>query len=238
MFTGISGVLRARGVISPCQTTLSLSSAVNWFFMDVVLLHILKINTMKPIKRKFEMLSVILLSIYSVSTKAQTSTAFNPSKVDYDAYEKLVAEVKEHRKARLVNLETFIKMSRQKKTIILDTRSDAMYASKHVKGAIHLNFADFTQINLNALIPSEDYTILIYCNNNFDKDDVNFATKSYTPPARPDAKALTLALNIPTYINLYGYGYLNVYELNELVSVYDERIEFEGSSVYKKVGSK
>ncbi|HMU95988.1 MAG TPA: rhodanese-like domain-containing protein, partial [Elusimicrobiota bacterium] len=46
-------------------------------------------------------------------------------------------------------------------------------------------------------------------------------------------KPVTLALNIPTYINLYGYGYRNVYELNELVDVKDPRIEFEGSLVKK-----
>ncbi len=40
-----------------------------------------------------------------------------------------------------------------------------------------------------------------------------------------------MALNIPTYINLYGYGYRNVYELHELVNVDDPRIAFEGSIV-------
>ncbi len=40
-----------------------------------------------------------------------------------------------------------------------------------------------------------------------------------------------MAINIPTYVNLYGYGYRNVYELDELVSVRDPRIEFEGSVV-------
>lgn len=29
-------------------------------------------------------------------------------------------------------------------------------------------------------------------------------------------REITLALNIPTYLNLYGYGYKNVYELNEI----------------------
>jgi hypothetical protein len=40
-----------------------------------------------------------------------------------------------------------------------------------------------------------------------------------------------LALNIPTYVNLYGYGYRNVYELDELVKVDDPRVTFEGSIV-------
>lgn len=42
---------------------------------------------------------------------------------------------------------------------------------------------------------------------------------------------LTLALNIPTFINLYGYGYRNVYELADFVPVADPRLRFEGRVV-------
>ncbi|MEM0995768.1 MAG: rhodanese-like domain-containing protein [Bacteroidota bacterium] len=41
----------------------------------------------------------------------------------------------------------------------------------------------------------------------------------------------TLALNIPTFINLHGYGYTNVYELNELVSPNDPRLVLEGNAI-------
>jgi hypothetical protein len=51
------------------------------------------------------------------------------------------------------------------------------------------------------------------------------------PTSIPTEEPITLALNIPTYINLYGYGYRNVYELGELVNVNDKRISFEGSIV-------
>ncbi|MCD6066990.1 MAG: hypothetical protein K0S33_1816 [Bacteroidetes bacterium] len=194
---------------------------------------------MKTSGNKFTIAAFLLIGLFSFSiAKAQTKSAAARvsliAKVDFDAYEKLVSEVKAHRKTRLVGLEEFFKMSGEAKTIILDTRSDAMYKSKHVKGAIHLNFSDFTQSNLAKIIPSSDYRILIYCNNNFDNDDLNFASKAYIP-AKPKAgqKELTLALNIPTYINLYGYGYKNVYELSELISVFDPRIEFEGTSVRK-----
>ena len=53
-------------------------------------------------------------------------------------------------------------------------------------------------------------------------------------PARQFAdqeKPLMMALNIPTYVNLYGYGYRNVYELHELVDLNDPRITFEGTIV-------
>lgn len=51
-------------------------------------------------------------------------------------------------------------------------------------------------------------------------------------------KPIMLALNIPTYINLYGYGYRNIYELDELVNVNDSRISFEGTEVKVTVNRK
>ncbi len=187
--------------------------------------------------------------------------------VSFEDYERLMSEVKEHRKARLVDLNTFQRMSMRQDVYILDTRSKEMYDRKHVKGAIHLNFSDFTQENLDALFPNRDAVILIYCNNNFMTEiqegkileDQDFASKVSRPIINPvltqsiqlssleeaqnqselnpielaniNEKPITLALNIPTYINLYGYGYKNVYELNELISVFDSRIEFEGTKV-------
>lgn len=175
-----------------------------------------------------------------------------PSLVDYDAYMNLVKEVHEHRSDRLISVEQMKKMIEEQNTIILDTRSKEMYAAKHVKGAIHLNFSDFTQLNLMKLIPDVNTRIIIYCNNNFKDDRIYFATKSYVPTeletlqmntrlssdsnennelefAKP--LGITMALNIPTYINLYGYGYKNVYELKDLISVFDEVIEFEGTAI-------
>lgn len=171
--------------------------------------------------------TMILLYLSTIASQAQTPA----SKVDFDAFEKLTQEVKEYRKDRLVSLDEFLKLSKETDVLILDTRSEAMYKAKHVKGAIHLNFSDFTQANLARVIPSTSTKILIYCNNNFDNDQINFATKAAMPVRFKDQKALTLALNIPTFINLYGYGYKNVYELSELVSVFDTRIQFEGTSV-------
>lgn len=41
----------------------------------------------------------------------------------------------------------------------------------------------------------------------------------------------TMALNIPTFITLYGYGYKNIYELNQLVAPNDPRLVLEGTSI-------
>ena len=208
--------------------------------------------------------ALIVLTLFSLSLQAQIIT---PSKVSIEDYETLIAEVKEHRKTRLLNLDEFNAEAKKPGVIILDARSDAMYNAKHIKGAIHINFSDFTQEALARLIPTYDTKILIYCNNNFDDDKQFFPTKMVMPEVlnmqtiqlqqqkgesenvnivdatkvnnvKPgveiiELKPITLALNIPTYINLYGYGYRNVYELSEFVSIYDKRLEFEGTAVIK-----
>jgi len=172
--------------------------------------------------------------------KVKPPMPYEKALVDFDAFKSLVAEVEAHRAKRLVDLETFLKMSKAKNTVIFDSRSDFRFGRKHLKGAIHLDFTDFTQANLAALIPDPNTTILIYCNNNFSGDQVDFATKMFVPRPAPETQILSnqkpimLALNIPTFINLSGYGYKNVYELNELVSVNDTRIAFEGTVVTVK----
>jgi rhodanese-related sulfurtransferase len=157
--------------------------------------------------------------------------------VNYSDLQELVDLVKPHREQRLVALDEFNQMKLDENTIILDARSKEMYDAKHVKGAIHLEFSEFTQETLDALTGgNRTKRILIYCNNNFITDEQQMLQDRYfmskaarTPP--PFMSELTLALNIPTYINLYGYGYQNVYELNELVVTSDPRIEFEGTSI-------
>jgi len=174
---------------------------------------------------------------------AQTPS-YPKAKVSFDDFKGLVAEVEAHRATRLIDLDTFLKMSKEPGVIILDTRSAFRYDRVHVKGAKHLAFTDFTQNALAQIIPSFETKILIYCNNNFDGNQVDFASKVAQPRQSSDrliasqmsaqAKPIMMALNIPTYINLFGYGYRNVYELNELVNVNDPRITFEGSMVLKK----
>jgi len=156
---------------------------------------------------------------------------------DYSDFKKLVLEVEPYRNERLISLDTFLKMSKEENTVILDTRSDFRYDRKHLKGAIHLDFTNFTQQALWDLIPNPDTRILIYCNNNFEGDQIDFTSKISIPDSSAETQILSnrkpimLALNIPTYINLYGYGFRNIYELDELVNVNDPRIVFEGTVV-------
>lgn len=180
---------------------------------------------------------LFLLSCHVLALSAQTTPYRKSEYISFDDYLKLAQEVKPYREARLVSLKKFNELMAMNDVIVLDTRSDSMYKAKHIKGAIHLNFSDFTEANLAKLIPSKSTTILIYCNNNFVDDQINFPTKSAAPPklkaslSNIDEKPITLALNIPTFINLYGYGYKNIYELNELVSIWNSNIKFEGTSV-------
>jgi len=157
--------------------------------------------------------------------------------VDYDDFKNLVSELEKQRENHLVSLDVFLKMAKEENTVVLDTRSDFRFNRKHLKGAIHLDFTDFTQENLLTLIPDPNTRILIYCNNNFDGDPIDFASKMSKPKTKIETQILSnrkpimLALNIPTHINLYGYGYKNIYELDELVNVNDPRIQFEGTEV-------
>lgn len=189
-------------------------------------------------------LLIIGLLIIALNYNAQIEESYRKSLVNYEDYKKLVEEVESHRKERLINLNTFLKMSKEDSVIILDSRSKYRYDRKHIKGAVHLNFSDFTQEDLWKLIPpNKNIKILIYCNNNFTSESpfdlIDFPTKASRPiesiTLNPDIavmkKPITLALNIPTYINLYGYGYRNIYELDELVFMNDPRIEFEGTEV-------
>lgn len=175
---------------------------------------------------------------------ASTSVSYPKARVSYEDFKQLVEEVESHRKDRLLSLDQFIEMSKQPNVVVLDTRSAFRYDRIHIKGAKHLSFTDFTQANLAEAIPSKDTVVLIYCNNNFDGNQVDFASKSAPPRPRASRsftsqiasqeKPVQLALNVPTYINLFGYGYPNVYELGELVKVSDPRVQFEGSIVGAK----
>jgi len=183
---------------------------------------------------------IVLALLVAGPGMAQNSN-YPRAKVSFEDFKDLVAKVETHRARRLIDLNTFLKMSKEPGVIILDTRSTFRFDRIHVRGAKHLSFTDFTQDNLSKVIPTYETKILIYCNNNFDGNQKDFATKMMVPRARPTSavttqlasqeKPIMLALNIPTFINLYGYGYQNVYELNEFVNVNDPRISFEGSIV-------
>lgn len=189
-------------------------------------------------------LVLLTLALLNAPPAAPAQAPYPTARVSFDDFKALVSEVEPHRARRLIDFNTFLRMSQEPNTIILDARSAFRFERKHLVGARSLPFTDFTAENLRALIPDPNTRILIYCNNNFDGDAVDFATKAAprfdAPPQALETqilgnrKPMMLALNVPTFINLYGYGYRNVYELNELVSISDPRARFTGSAVTKK----
>jgi len=130
----------------------------------------------------------------------------------------MAAEAAAHRQSHRVSEEEFIRMSREPGTIVLDARSRAKFDELHVKGAINLPFPDIAIAALRQTIPDKNTRILIYCNNNFRNAKGPFPEK-----------AARAALNLSTFIALYGYGYRNVYELAPLVNIEKSRLEFGGS---------
>lgn len=122
--------------------------------------------------------------------------------VDIRGFVALTSEVATYRETRKIDIIEFYNFAKDPNTIILDTRSAKAFNESHLEGAINLNFSEFTEDKLASVIPSKDTRILIYCNNNFESEMLSLASK-----------AAPLALNIPTFINLYGYGYKNIYEL-------------------------
>lgn len=142
--------------------------------------------------------------------QAETPQTASPQ-IDYDAFAALTIKLAPIRKARLLAKDEFFARAAEEGALILDTRSVAAFQMGHIEGAVNLPFSDFTDEKLREVI-GDDPTraIFIYCNNNF-SDNI-----------RPIAlKSAPLALNIPTFINLYGYGYANIWELDGVMSTND-----------------
>jgi len=133
--------------------------------------------------------------------------------IDYAGFQRLTKDVSTYRQDRLLSWDEFKRAGRQPRTLILDARSADAYAAGHIKGAVNLPFTDFTATSLARVIGNKERQILIYCNNNFSNNR-----------APVETKAVQLALNIQTFINLVGHGYGNVRELNEVIDFNDPKI--------------
>jgi len=157
----------------------------------------------------------LLAGLAAPATGANT----NPL-IDYPGFEVLVRDIGPVREAHRLSWPEFSLAMRADEAILLDTRSAADFARGHIKGAINLPFSEFTDARLRAVLGEDrQRPIYIYCNNNFSDN---------RPPVT--AKRAPLALNIPTFINLHGYGYTNVWELADVVSIGDPRIEWTGKA--------
>ena len=144
-------------------------------------------------------------STLAPSVSAQ-ETLDNPL-IDYPGFVELAAEVGEYRETRRLPWDAFAARALADGAILLDARSETAFAQGHIEGAINLPLPDFTADRLAEVLgPDKGRPVYIYCNNNFADDRPPVVTKK-----------LELALNIPTFINLVGYGYENVWELGEVI---------------------
>lgn len=156
----------------------------------------------------------VLLACAAAPAIAQPS-ALNPN-MDYDGHIALLQEVRPYRQARLLDWAAFARAARERNVLILDARSERQFAEGHIRGAVNLPLTEFSVEALARVIgPDRNRPILIYCNNNFLDD------------RRPVVlKTGRLAINLSTFAHLYGYGYRNVRELSEAVTMNDPRIRW------------
>ena len=160
------------------------------------------------------LMALVMLSL-APAAFAKEARPTTQAQVDYPAFASLTDDVAAYRQSRLITLEQFQAMARDGNTLILDARSPAAYARGHIEGAVNVSFTDFTAQYLREQIGDPNRRILIYCNNNFANNAAPVVLKS-----------APLALNIPTFINLYGYGYRNVYELGDVVDFNDPAVHW------------
>lgn len=156
-----------------------------------------------------------LITATPLSAAERAATPGSPL-IDYLGFQKLTADVGPYRATRLVSLKRFKALALNAHTIIIDARSAQAFKEGHIAGAVNLPLPDFTAERLAEVIGADqNRPILIYCNNNFRNNVRPVVTK-----------ALPLALNIGTFINLVGYGYRNVWELGEAVDLNDPAVEW------------
>ena len=162
----------------------------------------------------------MLRSCFALLLAAAAPLAAQPvnPQIDYRGFQRLAAEVQPYRQARLIGWTAFAAMAARPDTLILDARSESAFAAGHIAGAVNLPLTDFTAESLARAIGRNDRPILIYCNNNFRNNRAPVMLKS-----------IQLALNIQTFINLYGYGYRNVRELNAVIDYNDPAVHWIGT---------
>jgi len=138
--------------------------------------------------------------------------------IDYKEFQRIVISSADERESHRLTEQQFITAMADRNAIILDARTASKYQLRHIRGAVNLQFTDFTAETLAAVIPEKGTKILIYCNNNFVGSQTAFASK-----------VASASLNLSTYTSLKSYGYTNVYELGPLLDIRRTSIPFDGT---------
>jgi hypothetical protein len=173
-------------------------------------------------KHRLLILVLVILCVSPLANAQKKSGIANPA-IDMEGYLRVATEAAKHREAHRLSEENFLRMSNEPGTVILDARSKEKFDELHIKGALNLSFPDIAVDSLKRTFPDKNARILIYCNNNFKGAEEPFPTK-----------IAIASLNLSTYIALYSYGYMNVYELGPLIDVKTTKLELVRTSVSKQ----
>jgi len=140
--------------------------------------------------------------------------------IDYNGFQTIVIESAAERESHRLTEPQFIQAMTDTNAVLLDARTAAKYELRHIRGAVNLQFTDFTADTLAKVIPTKGTKVLIYCNNNFEGSQTAFP-----------GKYATASLNLSTYTSLKSYGYTNIFELGPLLDVHTTAIPFAGTEV-------
>lgn len=163
--------------------------------------------------------TLLLVAAAALALPASAGEAPENPQIDYAGFVELAGSLGEYREQRRIGWEEFAAQARAEGAILLDARSESAFAAGHLEGAVNLPLPDFTAERLAEVLgPDTGRPVYIYCNNNFADD---------RPPVA--VKKVQLALNIPTFINLVGYGYANVWELADVIRTDGPGVEWVAS---------
>ena len=162
----------------------------------------------------------LLLTLLAGPVLAQPGRVPVNPQIDYAGFAAGVAEVGAVRESRRLTEAEFLRVAAEPGTVVLDARSERLFARRHIRGAVNLPFPEFTAETLARVIPAHATRVLIYCNNNF----------KGAPESMP-LKTMASALNLSTFVSLHTYGYRNVFELGPAVDVKRTGLPFEGTEV-------
>ena len=166
----------------------------------------------------FRLAMPMALLLLAPPIAAKQSAPANPQ-VDYAGFAQLTDDLAQTRQTHRLAWPLFARRASAQGALLLDARSADAFARGHLKGAVNLPFTDFNDEALRTIIgENTNRPIYIYCNNNF---------SDHRAPIQ--LKRAPMALNIPTFINLHGYGYRNVWELADVIATNDAGVEWETS---------
>jgi hypothetical protein len=153
----------------------------------------------------------LFLSLLALNSLAQP--VFTNRSADLHAYVANARNADAIRKSRHLTEDQFLQAMAEPGVVLLDTRNAAAYKLRHVKDAVNLSLPDLSAASVAPLVPAKSTKVLVYGSNNFPE------AASPAPAASP---------KISAFVNLYTYGYTNIFELGPVVDVKTTKLPLAG----------